>query len=105
MLLGPYPLHTLFRRGCDRSNAQERFARYVVSASYRGAAKASTDMTATYPLSIQRRIEQKWAERVKRAAATPAKTVGRAEPTRNPVPKSPQSSTPSETKRGGRSAA
>jgi len=63
-------------------------------------------MTATYPLSIQRRVEQKWAERVKRAAATTAKAVGQAEPTRNPdVPKSPQPSTPSGTQRGGRSAA
>jgi hypothetical protein len=35
-------------------------------------------MTAIYPLSIQRRIEQKWAERLKSAAKKPAKVDGEA---------------------------
>ena len=35
-------------------------------------------MTAIYPLSVCRRIEQKWAERLKSIAAKPAKVIGRA---------------------------
>ena len=42
-------------------------------------------MTAAYPLSVQRRFEQKWAERVKSVAARPAKDVGQIEATRSPV--------------------
>jgi hypothetical protein len=41
-------------------------------------------MTATYPLSVVRRIEQKWAERLKSAATRPAKAVGQIEATGNP---------------------
>jgi hypothetical protein len=85
----------------------ERFAYDVVSGGYRGLPKsASTDMTATYPLSIQRRVEQKWAERVKLAAATPKKAVGQADATLNPgTSEAPRPSTPSAPRRSNRSAA
>jgi hypothetical protein len=67
---------------------------------------ASSDMTATYPLSIQRRVEQKWAERVKRAAETPAKAAGQPKTALEPgVPEARQASIPSGTQRGDRSAA
>jgi len=67
---------------------------------------ASSYMTATYPLSIQRRVEQKWAERVKRAAETPAKAAGQPKTALEPgVPEARQASIPSGTQRGDRSAA
>jgi hypothetical protein len=55
-------------------------------------------MTATYPLSFHRRIEQKWAERLKLVAARPAKAAGQVEGTLSPgtTPEPPQLSNPSE---------
>jgi hypothetical protein len=76
---------------------QEPFTRYAITGGYQrgGGGLRDTDMTATYPLSIHRRIEQKWAERMKLAAAKPEKVVGKVKATPGPgnQSESPQLST------------